>query len=79
MLISTFPFVKDGWKIIPLLWLACAAAGCSFSEQAPSDVSQKFEQGIEGRGKLVPEEQPEQAINPASENPPTALPAAKPE
>jgi hypothetical protein len=79
MLISNFALVKHGWKIIPVLWLACAGSGCSVSEQTPGEVSQKFQQGIEGKGKLVPEEQPEQGVNPDSANSPAALPVGKTE
>lgn len=32
-------------------------AGCAVTEQTPEDVSQKFQEGIEGKGRLVPWDQ----------------------
>jgi hypothetical protein len=37
--------------------LVVLLAGCAITEQTPEDVSQKFQEGIQGKGHLVPSDQ----------------------
>jgi|HubBroStandDraft_3_1064219.scaffolds.fasta_scaffold999287_1 hypothetical protein len=68
---------------IPLLSVICLALfalfleACSVTEQTPNDVSQKFEEGIKGKGKIVPndKDQDHSLTNP-SNNSPVAQPAS---
>jgi hypothetical protein len=64
---------------IPLLSVICLALfalffeACSVTEQTPNDVSQKFEEGIKGKGKIVPndKDQDHSQINPSNNSPVT--------
>jgi hypothetical protein len=51
---------------------------CSVTEQTPGDVSQKFEEGIRGKGKIVPEDKDHSQANPSS-NSPVTKPAGVPQ
>ncbi|MBV8377289.1 MAG: hypothetical protein JO279_09825 [Verrucomicrobia bacterium] len=42
---------------------------CSVTEQTPSDVSQKFEEGIKGKGKIVPEDKDHSQTGSSSDSP----------
>jgi hypothetical protein len=59
----------------PLLSVVCLAffalifGGCSVTEQTPNDVSQKFEEGIKGKGKIVPNDKDPTQTNPTQTNP----------
>lgn len=44
---------------------------CSVTEQTPGDVSQKFEEGIKGKGKIVPEDKDHSQTGPSSNSPVT--------
>jgi hypothetical protein len=49
---------------------------CSVTEQTPDEVGQKFEQGIKGKGKIVPIDQDESQTEPttnAPANPPVGF------
>jgi len=46
---------------------------CSVTEQTPNEVGQKFEEGIKGKGKIVPIDQ-----NGSQAEPSTNLPTAEP-
>jgi hypothetical protein len=35
-------------------------AGCAVAEQTPEDISQKFREGIQGKGHLIPSDQIDQ-------------------
>jgi hypothetical protein len=50
---------------------------CSVAEQTPSDVGQKFQEGIEGNGKIVPNDKGQSQTGP-SNNSPVAKPAGSP-
>jgi hypothetical protein len=56
---------------IPLLSVLCLAVSalffeaCSVTEQTPTDVSQKFEEGIKGQGKIVPNDKDPSQANPS--------------
>jgi hypothetical protein len=47
-------------------------AGCTVAEKTPQEVGQQFQEGIQGRGKLVPAEGQSPAEEGPSLNPPTA-------
>ena len=59
----------------PLLSVVCWALfalifeGCSVTEQTPNDVSQKFEEGIKGKGKIVPNDKDPSQTNPSQTSP----------
>ena len=55
-----------------LLFGACAA-----TEQTPTEVGQKFEEGIKGNGTIVPEDKDRSQTGP-SENSPVTKPAGVP-
>jgi hypothetical protein len=59
---------------ISLILLMPIFQACSVTEQTPDDVGRKFEEGIEGRGKIVPIDQDRSQTGPSS-NSPTAQPA----
>jgi hypothetical protein len=68
--------VKPSWKAM-LIVFSVPFSGCAITDQTPNDVSQKFEQGIQGKGHLVPEDAngtPTDTGNSA-----TALPAPGPQ
>jgi hypothetical protein len=44
---------------------------CSVTEQTPSDVGQKFEEGIKGKGKIVPNDKNNSQTSPANNSPVT--------
>jgi hypothetical protein len=62
-------------RTICLAFLVFVFQSCSVTEQTPSDVSQKFEEGIKGNGKIVPDSQ----TNPSSNSPVTKPAAGAPQ
>jgi len=69
-------------RILCLVILAVPFAACSVTEQTPEDVSQKFEEGIKGNGKIVPEDKDRSQTSPSANSPvtkPAAAPAGIPE
>jgi hypothetical protein len=44
-------------RLIFLALLTLAFVACSVTEQTPDEVGQKFQEGIKGKGKIVPIEQ----------------------
>jgi hypothetical protein len=69
-------------RILSLVILAISFAACSVTEQTPEDVSQKFEEGIKGNGKIVPEDKDHSQTSPSTNSPvtkPAAAPAGAPE
>lgn len=43
-----------GVHFFSLLIALCLLAGCAVAEQDASDVGQQFQDGIQGRGRIVP-------------------------
>jgi hypothetical protein len=46
-----------GLRVISLALLMLTFAACSVTEQTPDEVGQKFQEGIKGKGKIVPIDQ----------------------
>ena len=44
-------------RAIPLVVIVFLFEACSVTEQTPDEVGQKFEEGIKGKGKIVPIDQ----------------------
>jgi hypothetical protein len=44
---------------------------CSVTEQTPDDVGRKFEEGIKGKGKIVPNDKDHSQASPSSNSPVT--------
>lgn len=44
-----------GVFLILSLQILLVLGGCAISEQSAEDVGEQFQQGIEGRGKIVPD------------------------
>jgi hypothetical protein len=51
---------------------------CSVTEQTPGDVGQKFEEGIKGNGKIVPNDKDQSQASP-SDDLPVTKPAGAPQ
>jgi hypothetical protein len=66
------------FRTICLAFLVFFFEACSVTEQTPSEVSQKFEEGIKGKGKIVPNDKDPSQTSPSS-NSPVAKPAGAPE
>ena len=68
----------------PLLSVLCLALfalffeACSMTEQTPNDVSQKFEEGIKGKGKIVPNDKDPSQTGPSQTNPSNNSPVTQP-
>ena len=60
-------------RTICLAFLVLLFEACSITEQTPGDVSQKFEEGIKGNGKIVPNAS---QTNPTDNSPETKPPGA---
>jgi hypothetical protein len=85
---STSGLQKNVWllSVARMTWLrtVCFAflvllfEACSVTEQTPGDVGQKFEEGIKGNGKIVPEDQ-DQSQKGSSTNSPATAPAGLPQ
>jgi hypothetical protein len=46
-----------GLRVLSMVSLTLTFAACSVTEQTPEEVGQKFQEGIKGKGKIVPIEQ----------------------
>jgi len=62
---------------ICLALLALSFGACSVTEQTPSDVGQKFEEGIKGNGQIVPDDKDRSSAG-SSGNSPVTKPAGLP-
>jgi hypothetical protein len=75
-------YPKQIWKralchLICLAFLVPFFVACSVAEQTPGDVSQKFEEGIKGNGKIAPTDNGQSQTSP-SDNSPVTGPAGTP-
>jgi len=61
-------------RAICLALLVLFFEACSATEQTPGDVGQKFEEGIKGNGKIVPNDKDQSQTN-SSDNSPVTKPA----
>jgi hypothetical protein len=59
------------FSVICLALLALFFGACSVTEQTPNDVGQKFEEGIKGEGKIVPNDKDRSQTNPSNNSPVT--------
>jgi hypothetical protein len=69
-------------RILCLAIPVISFAACSVTQQTPEDVGQKFEEGIKGNGKIVPEDKDRSQTSPSANSPvtkPAAAPAGIPE
>jgi hypothetical protein len=66
------------FRTIFLAFLILLFEACSVTEQTPDDVGQKFEEGIKGKGKIVPDDQDHSQTSP-SNNSPVTQPAGSPQ
>jgi hypothetical protein len=66
-------------RILCLAILVVFFEACSVTEQTPEDVGQKFEEGIKGNGKIVPDDKDHSPTAPPSTNSPVTKPAGVPE
>ena len=60
-------------RTIPLVIFVLFFGACTVTEQTPDEVGQKFEEGIKGKGKIVPMDQ-----NGSQTESSTNLPATQP-
>jgi hypothetical protein len=60
-------------RLIFLVGFVLLFEACSITEQTPNEVGQEFEQGIKGKGKIVPIDQSGSQAEPS-----TNLPATEP-
>jgi hypothetical protein len=68
--IGLFSICRMFWvRTIGLASLVLFFEACSVTEQTPSDVSQKFEEGIKGNGKIVPADKDHSPANTSSDSP----------
>ncbi len=44
-------------KILSCFVSFSVLTGCSFTQQTPTDVGQRFQEGIQGKGRLLPSDQ----------------------
>jgi hypothetical protein len=58
-------------RTISLAFLILVFEACSITEQTPDEVGQKFEEGIKGKGKIVPIDQDRSQAGPSSNSPVT--------
>jgi hypothetical protein len=65
-------------RAISMAFLILGFEACTVTEQTPDEVSQKFEEGIKGKGKIVPIEQDHSQTGP-SNNSPVTQPAGPPQ
>jgi hypothetical protein len=66
------------FRTISLAFLVLLFEACSVTEQTPNDVGEKFEEGIKGKGKIVPDDQDRSQTSP-SNNSPVTQPAGSPQ
>jgi|SRR5580704_11575060 hypothetical protein len=65
-------------RTLCLAFLILFLESCSVTEQAPEEVSQKFQEGIKGNGTIVPEDKDHSQTG-VSNNSPVTKPAAAPQ
>jgi hypothetical protein len=58
-------------RTISLSFLILAFEACTVTEQTPDEVGQKFQEGIQGRGKIVPIDQDHSQTGPSNNSPVT--------
>jgi hypothetical protein len=78
---SPSPLLWRGMIYVRILCLAILViffGACSVTEQTPEDVGQKFEEGIKGNGKIVPDDKDHSQTSPST-NSPVTKPAGVPE
>jgi hypothetical protein len=56
-------------RTISLALLMLILEACSVTEQTPEEVGQKFQEGIKGKGKIVPIDQDSSQTVPSSNSP----------
>jgi hypothetical protein len=61
-------------RMICLAFWFLSFEACSVTEQTPAEVGQKFEEGIKGNGKIVPNDKDRSQAAPSS-NPPVTEPS----
>jgi hypothetical protein len=65
-------------RLICLALLYLFFEACSVTEQTPADVGQKFEEGLKGNGKIVPNDK-DHSQTPPSNNSSVTEPAESPQ
>jgi hypothetical protein len=72
--------VKHAWRMV-LVLVGLSISGCALTDQTPNDVGEKFQQGIQGKGHLVPQDESGATTEPmnSSTAPSGALPVPSPE
>ena len=65
-------------RTLCLAFLTLFLESCSVTEQAPEEVSQKFQEGIKGNGTIVPKDKDHSQTG-VSNNSPVTKPAAAPQ
>jgi len=58
-------------RTISLALLVVVLEACSVAEQTPDEVGRNFEEGIKGKGKIVPIDQDRSQAGPSSNSPVT--------
>jgi hypothetical protein len=58
-------------RAISLALLVVVLGACSVTEQTPDEVGRNFEEGIKGKGKIVPLDQDGSQAGPSSNSPTT--------
>jgi hypothetical protein len=58
-------------RTICLAFLVLFFEACSVTQQTPDDVVQKFEEGIKGKGKIVPNDKDHPQTTPSNNSPVT--------
>jgi hypothetical protein len=59
------------FRTICLAFLILFFEACSVTEQTPDEVGRKFEEGIKGEGKIVPNDKDHSPIGPSNTSPAT--------
>jgi hypothetical protein len=72
MIAKTSPPIIHTWTVA-LGFMVLFLQACSVTEQTPEDVGQKFQEGLQGNGKIVPNEK-----DPSQTSPPNNSPVIKP-
>ncbi len=58
-------------RTICLAFLVLFLEACSVTEQTPDDVGRKFEEGIKGKGQIVPNDKDHSPTSPSNNSPAT--------
>jgi hypothetical protein len=56
-------------RLVCLTFLILFFEACTVTEQTPSDVGQKFEEGIKGNGQIVPADKGQSPTSPSNNSP----------